>query len=50
MNQQLLLIYASPRTWELTDLDRKRARRGIAAARKALRESQPNLWDNNTAA
>jgi len=50
MNQQLRLVYISPRTWEMTDLDRKRGRRGIAAARKALNESQPFYWDNNNAA
>ena len=50
MNKQLHLVYTSPRSWELTDLDRQRAKRGLAAARKALRDSQPFLCDNNTAA
>ncbi|MDG2300217.1 MAG: hypothetical protein P8L22_00450 [Acidimicrobiales bacterium] len=50
MKQQLRLVYAEPRTWELTNLEKERARRGIAACRKALNATQPFLWDNNTAA
>lgn len=49
MNQQLHLKLVEPRSWELSELDRIRARTGIAAARKALRASQPYLWDNNAA-
>ncbi|MED5265169.1 MAG: hypothetical protein VYA88_03390 [Actinomycetota bacterium] len=50
MNQQLHLIYTQEKAWELTDLDKERARRGIAACRKALNQTQPYLWDRNTAA
>ncbi len=50
MNQQLHLVYSQPKNWELTDLDKERAKRGIAACRKALDETRPFLWDNNTAA
>ena len=50
MNQQLHLVYSQPKNWELTDLDKERAKRGIAACRKALDQTRPFLWDNNTAA
>ena len=49
MNQQLHLKLVEPRSWELSELDKTRARAGIAAAREALRASQPFLWDNNAA-